>query len=62
MNNRVHTILVENCLLTHEVKLDAGEDITTVLVKADDLPRLVKEQKIRHSIILAALQFFALTD
>ena len=62
MNNRVYTILVENCHLTNEVKLDAGEDITTVLVKADDLPRLVKEQKIRHSIILAALQFFALMD
>ena len=60
MNNRVHTILVENCRLTHEVKLDAGEDITTVLVKADELPQLVKEGKIRHSIILAALQFFAL--
>ena len=60
MNNRVHTILVENCRLTHEVKLDAGEDITTVLVKADELPQLVKEGEIRHSIILAALQFFAL--
>ena len=60
MNNRVHTILVENCRLTDEVKFDAGEDIATILVKADDLPQLVKEGEIRHSIILAALQFFAL--
>ena len=60
MNNRVHTILVENCRLTDEVQFDAGEDITTVLVDADDLPQLVKKGRIRHSIILAALQFFGL--
>ncbi|HBU59651.1 MAG TPA: NUDIX hydrolase [Verrucomicrobiales bacterium] len=60
MNNRVHTILIENCRLTNEVQFDAGEDLVTVLVKADDLPKMVKEGKIRHSIVLAALQFFAL--
>jgi len=60
MNNRVHTILVENCQLTDEVKFDAGEDITTILVKVEDLPKMVREGKIRHSIIIAALQFFAL--
>ena len=60
MNNRVHTILVENCRLTHEVQLDEGEDLATHLVPAADLPRLVKEQKIRHSTIVAALHYFAL--
>ncbi len=60
MNNRVHTILVENCRRTHEVQLDAGEDLSTHLIPADDLPRLVKEQKIRHSTIVAALHYFAL--
>ncbi len=60
MNNRVHTILVENCRPTHEVQLDDGEDLATHLVPADDLPRLVKEQKIRHSTIVAALHYFAL--
>ena len=62
MNNRVHTILVENCRLTDEVQFDAGEDIATVLVKVEDLPKMVREGKVRHSIILAAIQFFALTD
>ena len=62
MDNRVHTVLVENCRLTDKVKLDAGEDITTVLIKVEDLPKMVREGKIRHSIILAALQFFALND
>ena len=60
MNNRVHTILVENCRLTHEVQLDEGEDLATHLVPADDLPQLVKEQKIQHSTIVAALHYFAL--
>jgi len=60
MNNRVHTILVENCRRTHEVQLDAGEDLSTRLIPADDLPRLVKEQKIRHSTIVAALHYFVL--
>ena len=60
MNNRVHTILVENCRLTHEVQLDDGEDLATHLVPADDLPQLVKEQKIQHSTIVAALHYFAL--
>jgi len=60
MNNRVHTILVENCRLTHEVQLDDGEDLATHLVPADDLPRLVKEQKIQHSTIVAALHYFVL--
>ena len=60
MNNRVHTVLVENCRLTHEVQLDDGEDLATHLVPAADLPRLVKEQKIQHSTIVAALHYFAL--
>ena len=60
MNNRVHTILVENCRLTHEVQLDEGEDLAPHLVPADDLPQLVKEQKIQHSTIVAAQHYFAL--
>ena len=60
MNNRVHTILVENCRLTHEVQLDAGEDLAAHLVPAADLPKLINGQKIRHSTIVAALHYFAL--
>ena len=40
--------------------MDEGEDLATHLVPAADLPRLVKEQKIRHSTIVAALHYFAL--
>ena len=60
MDNRVHTILVENCQRTHEVEWDAGEDLITRLIPAADIPRLVREGQIRHSIIVAALHYFAL--
>ena len=62
MNNHIHTILVDNCHLTHEVQMDAGEDLLTRLVPVEDLPRLVKKNKIRHSVILAALHYFAMEE
>tara|TARA_Y100001934_G_scaffold231971_1_gene280428 strand:+ start:96 stop:647 length:552 start_codon:yes stop_codon:yes gene_type:complete len=62
MNNRVHTVLVENCQRTHEVQWDAGEDLLTRLIPAADLPGLVKDGAIKHSIILAALHYFALGE
>jgi 8-oxo-dGTP pyrophosphatase MutT (NUDIX family) len=61
MNNRVHTILVENCHRTHEVEWDAGEDLITRLIPEADLRCLIREGRIRHSIVVAALQYFALT-
>ena len=60
MNNQVHTVLVENCIDKHELKWDEGEDILTRLVPIADIPGLIGAGKIRHSIIVAALQLFAL--
>ena len=62
MDNRVHTILVENCQRTHEVEWDAGEDLITRLIPAADIPHLIRKGQIRHSIIVAALHYFALND
>ena len=62
MNNRVHTVLVENCQRTHEVQLDPGEDLITRLIPAAEIPALVKTGKIKHSIIVAALHYFALEE
>ena len=53
---------LENCHRTHEMQMDAGEDLLTRLVPVEDLPRLVKENKIRHSVILAALHYFAMEE
>jgi len=60
MNNQVHTILLENCTKKHDLKWDEGEDIFTQLVPASDITELIRAGKIRHSIIVAALQLFAL--
>ena len=60
MNNHVHTMMVENCLKKHELDWDAGEDIALHLIPAAEVPTLIRDGKIRHSIIVAALQLFAL--
>ena len=39
---------------------DEGEDILIQLVPIKDIPGLIGTGKIRHSIIVAALQLFAL--
>ncbi len=60
MNNQVHTVLVENCVQKHELAWDEGEDILVRLVPVADIPGLIGTGKIRQSIIVAALQLFAL--
>ena len=60
MNNQVHTVLVENCVQKHELEWDEGEDILIRLVPVADIPGLIGEGEIRHSIIVAALQLFTL--
>ena len=60
LNNRTFTVLIENCRLKHEVDFDGGEDLTTLLVPADEIPKLVAEEKIRHSLVVVALYHFDL--
>ena len=60
MNNTCYTVLVEDCTLVHPVEFDSGEDIITRLVPVADLPRLVAEKKIGHSLVTVALYHFEL--
>ena len=60
MSNTCFTVLVENCRLKRPVEFDHGEDIVTRLVPATDLPRLVAEGKIQHSLVVVALYYFDL--
>ena len=60
MNNQVHTVLVDNCVQKHELEWDEGEDILVRPVPIADIPGLIGTGKICHSIIVAALQLFAL--
>lgn len=55
MSNTCYTVLVENCQNVHPVAFDHGEDLITRLVPVADIPRLVAEKKIGHSLVVVAL-------
>lgn len=57
--NRLHSFLAEGCVKVHEGKQDGSEDIQVVIVPKTDLPRLVREGAITHSLVLAALLYDA---
>jgi ADP-ribose pyrophosphatase len=60
MANSTYTVLVENCRVVCDVNFDSGEDLITHLVDPSDVPKLVHEGKIRHSIVVAALYHYEL--
>ena len=53
-------MLIENCRLQHDLEFDSGEDLVTKLIPAAEMPRLVAEGKIRHSLVVVALYHFDL--
>ena len=59
-SNTCHTVLVENCRLAHGTEFDHDEDLTTRLIPVADLPKLVAEGKIKHSLVVVALYHFDL--
>lgn len=60
LNNRTYTVLIENCRLQHPVEFDQGEDLTTRLVPAAEIPQMVADEKIGHSLVIVALYYFDL--
>lgn len=60
MNNVCHTVLVRNCVLKHDLLLDHGEDLATRLVDVQEIPSLVKQGRIGHSLVVVALYYFDL--
>lgn len=60
MSNTCYTVLVQNCVLKHDVKFDSGEDIVTRLVPISEIPELVSFGKIAHSLVVVALYHFEL--
>lgn len=58
--NTCHTILIEDCELAAGLDLDAGEDIQTRLVPADQLAGLVANGRIHHSLVAVAIFHFEL--
>lgn len=59
-SNTCHTVLIEDCRPTGVHHFDPGEDIATRLVPADQLPALVADGTIRHSLVAVAIYHFDL--
>jgi ADP-ribose pyrophosphatase len=62
MSNVCYTLLVENCHCRHPLQLDHGEDLLTRLVPLADIPKLVAEGKIQHSLVVVALYYLDLWE
>ena len=60
MSNVTYTVLIENCRLQHGVEFDHGEDLITRLVPVAEIPKLVADEKIGHSLVVVALYHFDL--
>jgi ADP-ribose pyrophosphatase len=55
MDNWVHTVLVTDCEATTTQQLDGNEEIRVRLVPQRDVPDLVRQGIIHHSLVVAAL-------
>ena len=62
MNNKVHTVIIRNASSQHVTQLDAGEDLITRLVPLDEIPKLVENGTIGHSLMVAALFRFQIAE
>ena len=54
LDNRCYTYLARDVLLTGEQEQDDKEDIEVVLMPLDEIPRLIREGMITHSLVLVA--------
>ena len=60
LSNATYTVLIENCHLKHGVEFDHGEDLATQLVPVAEIPKLVADEKIGHSLVVVALYHYDL--
>jgi hypothetical protein len=59
-NNKCYTFLVTNCKKVGETKFDTTEDIITYIKPIREIPELVAEGKITHSLVVAAFYWYYL--
>ena len=55
MNNKAHTTVIRNAAKQYDTQLDAGEDLITRLVPLMEIPKLIGDGTISHSLMVAAL-------
>ena len=54
LNNRCHTFLARDIYLAGHQKQDDKEDIEITMKPLDEIPGLIKDRQITHSLVLAA--------
>ena len=62
MNNKVHTVMIRNAQLKHDTNLDDGEDVAARLVPLADIPGLIADGTISHSLMVAAFFRFQIAE
>ena len=60
LSNVMYTVLIESCRLEHPTEFDHAEELETRLIPVSEIPGLVAEEKIQHSLVVVALYYFEL--
>lgn len=58
MTNVCYTVRIDGCHPKHPVQFDTAEDIQTRLIPAREIPNLLAEGRIKHSLVMVALCHF----
>ncbi len=58
LNNRCHTFLARDVFLNGDQNQDEKEDIEVLLRPLSEIPRLIRENRITHALVLAAFYRF----
>lgn len=56
--NRCHTYLIANVVQKQPPKQDSTEDIEVQSAALDDIPRLIREGRITHALVIAAFYWY----
>jgi len=62
LNNRCHTFLARDVFPNGDQNQDDKEDIEVLLRPLSDIPRLIREDRITHALVLAAFYRFYMED
>ncbi|MCX7736122.1 MAG: NUDIX hydrolase [Candidatus Kapabacteria bacterium] len=60
LNNVCYSYVWFDCELKGEQKLDGNEDIDVSLVSLKEIPRMILNKEIKHSLVLTAFFFYSL--
>lgn len=57
-NNELHIFFARNVKKISEQKQDGSEDIEVIQVELDQIPELIRSEKINHALVIAAFHLF----